>query len=119
MSNATTNALQETKSRFRFSARNKEDEDIQLLLLPDRCLKTYCLFLGKAGNNLEVMARDTITGRLECKSFFDAPSNPIIPIERTIVDRLADVSGLDVRACGEIGDRAGDFQNAVVSAAVT
>ena len=36
-------------------------------------------------------------------------SDPIIPIQRSIADRFADVGAADAVAAFEVGDRAGDF----------
>jgi hypothetical protein len=44
------------------------------------------------------------------------PSDPELPVERPVLERLADVLGLDAFRAREVGDHAGDFQDAVVGA---
>ena len=41
-------------------------------------------------------------------------SGPQSPIKRAVLNRLADVAGFDPLTASEIGDRAGDFEDAVV-----
>ena len=42
--------------------------------------------------------------------------NPKRPVEGAILDRFADVLGCDIGLAVEIGDRARDFQDPIVSA---
>ncbi len=56
---------------------------------------------------------ETGTCRESRAAFFLSPE---ISIERAVLDRLADVRGGDFFFAREIGDRAGDFQDAIVSA---
>ena len=37
-------------------------------------------------------------------------SNPEFPVQRPVLDRLADVGGIDVFRPRQVGDRAGDFE---------
>jgi hypothetical protein len=47
---------------------------------------------------------------------FRSASPPQIPIQSAVLDRLGEVLGADRGRFREIGDRAGDFQDAVVGA---
>ena len=38
--------------------------------------------------------------------------NSMLPVQRPVLDRLADVFGLDAFRAREVGDRAGDFEDA-------
>ena len=43
-------------------------------------------------------------------------SSPILPVQRAVLDRLADVRGADDLAAVEVGDGAGDLHDAVIGA---
>ena len=50
------------------------------------------------------------------KPFSYPPLSPVASIEASIADGLGDVVGLDVRGVVEVGDGAGDFQDAAIGA---
>src|ERR1700683_2322206 len=72
-------------------------------------------------------AKTTLTGVGSCSYELEKPGiaprlfqfsvlRPIRAIQRAILNRLGDMLGLDVRRVFDVGDSAGDFQDAVVGA---